>query len=65
LYNTICLIPLTVTSDGQLLVGMPISIAAHLAPTPLDNTTLLPASLALSPNPTASEVHTTQIGFPL
>ncbi|KAH9315780.1 hypothetical protein KI387_024407, partial [Taxus chinensis] len=53
------------TPDGQLLVGMPISIAAHLAPTPPDNTALLPASLAPSPNPTASEVHTTQIGFPL
>lgn len=47
------------TPDGQLLVGMPISIAAHLAPTPPDNTALLSAYLAQSPNPTASEVHTT------
>ncbi|KAH9294507.1 hypothetical protein KI387_040289, partial [Taxus chinensis] len=53
------------TPDGQLLMGMPISIAAHLAPTPPDNNTLLPASLAPSPNPTASEVHTTPISFPL
>ncbi|KAH9327472.1 hypothetical protein KI387_007650, partial [Taxus chinensis] len=43
------------TPDGQLLVGMPISIATHLAPTPPDNTALLPASLAPSPNLTASE----------
>ncbi|KAH9303289.1 hypothetical protein KI387_014872, partial [Taxus chinensis] len=43
------------TPDGQLFVGMPISIAAHLAPTPPDNTALLPAPLAPSPNPTASE----------
>ncbi|KAH9312174.1 hypothetical protein KI387_027209, partial [Taxus chinensis] len=49
------------TPDGQLLVGMPISIATHLAPTPPDNTVLPSASLAPSPNPTASEVHTTQI----
>ncbi|KAH9316866.1 hypothetical protein KI387_018635, partial [Taxus chinensis] len=53
------------TPDGQLLVGMPISIAAHLAPSPPDNSTLLSASLAPYPNPAASGVHTTQIGFPL
>ncbi|KAH9316894.1 hypothetical protein KI387_018663, partial [Taxus chinensis] len=51
--------------DGQLLVGMPISIATHLAPSPPDNSALPSASLAPSPNPAASGVHTAQIGFPL
>ncbi|KAH9313155.1 hypothetical protein KI387_028190, partial [Taxus chinensis] len=53
------------TPDGQLLVGMPISIAAHLAPSPLDNSALPSSSLAPSPNSVASGVHTAQIGFPL
>ncbi|KAH9297040.1 hypothetical protein KI387_028722, partial [Taxus chinensis] len=52
------------TPDGQLLIGMPISIATHLAPSPPDNSALPSSSLAPSPNSVASEVLTAQIGFP-
>ncbi|KAH9323725.1 hypothetical protein KI387_018364, partial [Taxus chinensis] len=50
--------------DGQLLVGLPISITAHLAPSSPNNSTSPSSSLAPSPSSVASLVHTASIGFP-